>query len=236
MKHVFDRLNDIAAVIEPFEAEWLRAWVPDSSLNMDAALTASAAKVNEAIEPFIDEVAKVTNNSADTIRQAYRPRHAYHVWFGGDRSASEFLRNVAKHSSFNTNFWAENERRADEQALKDTYIAAAGSTPAPVVSPTVAAVEIAAGRVPRVDERLLQQLKAELLIVGVLEMYNQPRDRDSFSATRSFAYVADVAGEFRFWPKNRAMNHVQATPIAALQAASPDSVAPDAPKRPRPRP
>lgn len=115
----FDRLNEIADALEPFVGSWQAAWRnvgrgADTATEMKE-LDRTTDALNAAIEPYVEEVARVTNNSVSTLRQVYAPRSAedrrWHAWFSGSSSPAQFLRNVAKHRSFNETHWAAQERK-----------------------------------------------------------------------------------------------------------------------------
>lgn len=104
-------LERIAAAIEPFVGPYHAAFdalgKTDKSGSEELADLAAARKaLNDAIEPHVDAVAKLTGNSADTIRMVSAPKDEFDTWFthsSGD--PAEYLRNVARFRSFNTNAW-----------------------------------------------------------------------------------------------------------------------------------
>lgn len=105
---LFERLNQIADLIEPQEATYFNAWAKFSrsaSMADYDAIDNAASRLNEFIESHIPEIAATTHNSTDTIRQVYRPRDEVSLWFAGTNSPSEFLRLVAKYRSFNEQYW-----------------------------------------------------------------------------------------------------------------------------------
>lgn len=109
-QNTFDGLNAIADEIEPLEPDWKACFEAVGDMDAYDALVAATRALNAVIEPHVDEIARITGNSASTLRQVYNPRDEIESWFGtgpgpGSLSPSQFLRNVAKFKSFNIEYW-----------------------------------------------------------------------------------------------------------------------------------
>ncbi len=104
-------LERIADAIAPLVPAYMDAWSRLGRTEKTGAeelddLVAMQRQLNSAIEPHVDDIARLTGNPASTIRQAYQPKDVYDVWFvqsNGD--PAEFIRNVARFRSFNVDFW-----------------------------------------------------------------------------------------------------------------------------------
>ncbi|WP_404667129.1 hypothetical protein [Roseateles asaccharophilus] len=104
-------LEAIADAIAPLVPAYHAAWAAigntgKTAMEELAVLAAARKQLNDAIEPHVAEVARLTSNNEGSIRMMGCPKDEYDTWFvhsSGD--PAEFLRNVARFRSFNTNFW-----------------------------------------------------------------------------------------------------------------------------------
>lgn len=104
-------LEAIADAIAPLVPAYHAAWAAigntgKTAMQELAVLAAARKRLNDAIEPHVAEVARLTGNSEGSIRMMGSPKDEYDTWFvhsSGD--PAEFLRNVARFRSFNSNFW-----------------------------------------------------------------------------------------------------------------------------------
>lgn len=71
-----------------------------------ARLVRAVRGLNDAMDPFIGEIARLTGNAEPTLRQTYAPTDPGVQWFRAP-SATEFLRCVAQYESFNLRSWRE---------------------------------------------------------------------------------------------------------------------------------
>lgn len=201
----FDELNRIAAEIEAHEGPWREAWAAMMSLDskksgdeLTAAVYAATAELNKVIETKIQEIAVITGNNADTLRMVQRPKDEADVMFGSlSMPASQFIRNVAKYQSFNTDYWAAQRRREECDAF-----AAKVDHSAPVVAPSEAVALMKAGGVPNIravdcggglNRFHGSALDASMRSAGLLEQYDKTY-RDRVSTTQSIAFVI-VSGD-----------------------------------------
>lgn len=173
-------------------------------------------QVNSILDGYVDEIALSTGNSTNRIRECFAPKQWGQVWFSGHQSPSAFLRQVAKHRSFNSDDWMRRDRSNAFDALL-----AATHPQSFVVSAQEAAQAIKQGQVPHVSSECtkrsynsLSHLERLLLDEGILEVYDRTF-RDRVSAVRDFAFVvhgSDDQGvqtqEFNFWPRSTANNHI----------------------------
>ncbi len=109
------KIIEIADKAKVLEQAYMAAWSTFGlALNREYQdkFQQEVASFNDAFAPLIAELAAATNNSADTLRMVYRPQDEFQVWFnpGVGDSVSKWLRQVAKHGSFNENYWAQQER------------------------------------------------------------------------------------------------------------------------------
>lgn len=114
-EQAFHELLAIADRVEPLEAEWHQAFSlvgrTDKTGNDDYNdLVAAAAKINAALEPYLDAIAACTGNGTTTIREVFAPKDEIGVYFGGSPSVPGFgpahiLRQVAAYRSFNHEYW-----------------------------------------------------------------------------------------------------------------------------------
>ena len=120
--NTFDRLNEIADLIEPFEAPWFTAFAVMGDPNDGKTgeqqwneLVEATRRLNDAILSHVAEIARVTGNNESTLRQVFCANKEDKVGninahFGGNPAwpgwgPSAFLRCVAKYKSFNTHYW-----------------------------------------------------------------------------------------------------------------------------------
>lgn len=104
-------LERIADQIAPFVPSFHAAFDAVGKTDMSgadelAAIAAARKALNDAIEPHVAEIARLTGNSESNIWMMGAPKDEYDTWFTpahGD--PAEFVRNVARFRSFNTNFW-----------------------------------------------------------------------------------------------------------------------------------
>lgn len=117
-EEVAEGLNEIADAIQPQEDALLTAWSALRSLpTLDGwnGLVAACAAANAAIEPHVERIAKLTENSTSSLR-SFSPAlrglsvggcgREVAVWFN-DRFPASFLRNVARYGSFDEAFWPQ---------------------------------------------------------------------------------------------------------------------------------
>lgn len=223
----FRALLPIADAIEMFEAPWRRA----VSKNDLALMTETARPLNAAIVGFVEQIAKITNNSPSHIG-TFAPRNPYDAWFSDNQSPSAFLRCVAQHQSFNRDYWAACERAADRAAL----LASIDPTKT-VVGVELAAKLIHQGRVPHVTASdgkrqygYLCPLEIALLAQGDLENYDATH-RDRVATTKPLAFIVhakDSNGletqELNFWPAHLSRSQIERTLISENpEAFSPSS-------------
>lgn len=208
----FDALNAIADEIEVAERPWVQAW---ARINAPAEQTAgvSGAQLFEdlknaelALAEFISgkarQIAEITGNSESNIRMGFGPRkEGRDTWFDTYPShpASWFLRQVAKYRSFNTNYWAEEERRIERDAFM-----AKMDVHAKIVSVDEAARIMKEGGVPCVagddfvrgrplmkfekEAQALSRLERAMVRAGLLAQYDKSW-ADRVSTTQSVAFV-----------------------------------------------
>lgn len=227
--NIFAGLNTIADSIEKLEGQWLQAWklLDDKTTPGEDAvknIQEATATLNSEIDRHVDEVAKITNNSVQAIRQSYHPKDWSDVWFGRANwiSPSNFLRKVAQHRSFNVNYWAESERKQACESLR-----AQALSDDDIKTPDQAAQEISVGGIPHVaqadalrNHNSLSKLEEALLASGILEPYDKAH-KDRISATKNFAFItrdADGNREFCFWPSGLAANHIDRQDMNEPQA------------------
>lgn len=222
-KQIFDELNTIAAEIEPMEAPWRDAWSRLDRLTQQSPAKSSSDAVkeierttkelNDFIATKVEQIARITNNSVSSIRMGFAPREGLDVWFygrpgvagGTEMSASWFLRKVAEHKSFNTNYWASREREIEREA----FLAKVDPS-APVVGPVQAAEAMKAGLVPNISARDLPDrmsgispLQAAMRDIGLLTQYDK-NYADRLSTTQSVAFVVVGGPEDKalvYWTK-----------------------------------
>ncbi len=114
-EQAFHELLAIADRIEPLEAEWHHAFNMLGRTNKAGNedyndLVAAAARINAALEPYLDAIAACTGNSTVTLRQTMSPQDEISVYLGGSTSVPGFgpshvLRQVAGYKSFNHEYW-----------------------------------------------------------------------------------------------------------------------------------
>ncbi len=240
----FDGLIAIADEIEAVEGPWVTAWgriMNPDDVTPGSKLSEDLFKVTEELNAFIsarvDKVAEITGNSVPAIRMRYAPKDELGVWFGATPGspASRFLRKVAQHKSFNTDYWAAQERR-DE---RDAFFAKADPS-APVVSVDEAAAIMKAGGVPNVaaydflrdtppgdfekESSLLSRLERAMVRAGLLEQYDRMY-ADRVSTTQSVAFVfkndqGDADGVY--WAKGVARQRSENIALETVAAESPE--------------
>lgn len=236
----FEELNAIADEIEVAERPWVAAW---ARINADASETAGVPtsqliaeleRATEELGQFIGskakQIADITDNSESNIRMGFGPRkEGRDCWFDAypARPASWFLRQVAKHRSFNTTYWTDQEMKAEREAflLKS-------NPSAEVVSADKAAALMKAGEVPNVDAQdfvrggirpamheresgCLSALERAMVRAGLLEPYDKAND-DRVSTTQSVAFVlkgGQGEEEFVYWTKGVARQRATIAPL-----------------------
>lgn len=117
-EEVAEGLNEIADAIQSQEDALLRAWIALRSLSgLDGwnGLVKACAAANAAIEPHIERVARLTENSTSNLR-SFSPEmrgvslggsgREVSVWFD-DRFPASFMRNVALYRSFDEGYWQQ---------------------------------------------------------------------------------------------------------------------------------
>lgn len=235
--YVMNRLNEIATLIAPHEAPWVHAWkLMDTDATADVnAITKASAQLNAVIASHVKEIAYLTRNSESTLRQCYEPKEFGAAWFVGSGAIlpSKFIQQVAKHKSFNTNYWCDSERRQARDAL------IAGFKESPPVALADAVKAIANGSVPVLQGDIQTQsthgscaFYDALLAQGVLERYSQT-NRNWVSSTRDFAYavaepdgVGGVVPALYFWPGKMAASHIEKViPLKSADAMALDRAA-----------
>jgi hypothetical protein len=224
----FEALNRIASEIEPFEKAWQVAWndfygtdsFPNTNeeTNLLAVLKSSTKSLNDVIESKIPEIASVTGNSVDTIRMGYKPGDELSVWFGTiDLPASNFLRKVAEHLSFNTTYWGDQERLKEEEAFFEKVDVSLQNVD------VIEAVRLMGkGLVPKISNcefvrhfGSLSRLEVEMFANGLLKNYDRMY-KDRVSTTQAVAFVTtDANGDFvmAYWCKSAAVNRIKWVPI-----------------------
>lgn len=245
----FDALNAIADEIAVVERPWLEAW---ARINGDAEgvtgeqLMADLNKATSALNDYIaskaHQIADITGNSVDNIRMGFGPREGGRdTWFDAypGHTASHFLRQVAKHRSFNTNYWADQERKAEREAFMEKFDLGAA-----IVTVDEATQIMKAGGVPNVaaehfvrgtplakfekEAAALSRLERAMVRAGLLEQYDKAW-ADRVSTTQAVAFVLiDKDGEAAgvYWTKSAARQRCE---ISAIEAAALESMA-DAPR------
>lgn len=224
---LFCGLYGMAQSFEPAETAWLAA--------LDAVdgqgMIDSAAILNRLVESHIDDIAKITSNSVNTMR-TFAPKSELDLWFGNsDVLPSKVIRNVALYGTFN----AERCRELDKAIARDFLMARAAVGGSPVgIKEAVKAIK--QGKVPTVlasaaqmklsGEYQLGAFEQEMLNQHVVEKYAE-QWRGAVSATGHVAFVLQQPGkspgeyseQFAFWPARLARNHIQYVPMpkAALE-------------------
>lgn len=227
----FEALNAIADEIEVAERPWLAAWARIEAPASETAGVSGAQLCEDlrlaevALVEFISgkakQIAEITGNSADNIRMVLVPRkEPGETLFNGlmpkfPRSA--FLRQVAKHRSFNSNYWAEQERKAEREA----FLLHSDPTAA-VVPPDEAVAVMVAGGVPNVAPKdfvrtygSLSPLELSMKRAGLLEQYDKAY-ADRVSTTKSVAFfVKGAMGDegFVYWTKGVARQRIDIQPV-----------------------
>lgn len=124
-EEVAEALGEIADAIQPQEDALNGAWsalLALSGLDGWKGLIEACAAANAAIEPYVERIARLTENSTSSLRSfspAIRggslggsgPEVA--VWFN-DRFPASFLRNVARYRSFDEGYWPKRGWRGYE--------------------------------------------------------------------------------------------------------------------------
>ena len=218
----FYELLAIADQIEAREDAWRKAWAafdapaaePSGSQLMEAVSKATL-ELNQFIDGKAQAIAEITGNHVSNVRMGFAPREPLDVWFGGrpDMPASAFLRKVAQHMSFNTEYWSRRELAAE----RDAFLAKVAPEAVPVdVMAAVVAME--SGEVPVVDAKVamrlygsLSELEREMLRAGILERYDGTH-ADRVSATVSVAFVLSDDSDqrtFVYWPRGVAVNRCE---------------------------
>jgi hypothetical protein len=227
---IFEGLIAIADEIEVAEKPWLQAW---ARINAPASETADVsgaqlcddlAKAEEALVAVIAskaaQVAELTGNSVDNIRLVLVPRkqpgeQLYDGLMPGF-PRSGFLRQVAKHRSFNSDYWASEERRVEREAFLEKANPTDG-----VMAPDEAAMVMKHGGVPNVSARdfervfgSLSALERAMVSNGLLKPYDKSySDRVSTTQSVAFNVMSDI-GEDRFvyWTKGVARERMESSP------------------------
>lgn len=217
----FEALNRIASEIEPFEKAWQVAWNDFYGANYSsdvkdllAVLKLSTKEFNDVIEPKISEIASVTGNSAETIRMVFKPVDDMSVWFGSiNHPSSGFLRKVAEHRSFNTTYWADQERLKEEKTFLGKV-----DVSAKIVDVVEAVRLMGKGLVPNISKSecvrqfgSMSRLEVEMFARGLLKNYDR-NEKDRVSTTQAVAFVTtDVKGDsvMAYWCKSAAINRIK---------------------------
>lgn len=229
----FEALQVIADKIAAVEGDWVKAW---QMLSSDQGggnqqvedLKDACSALNEEISKHVGAIAEVTSNAESTLRMAYAPKDDLEVWFSGSTMMppSKFLSKVAKHRSFNTNFWASQEHQARRDAM--FALIEEGQE---VSSAEQAADLMAAGRAPLVLEKdAIRQhglcpLEKAMLKVGLLESYDA-HHADWVSTTKDVAFVVqakDGSRSFAFWPQKTAHNRIDFSSMAEPEPSLSDA-------------
>lgn len=105
----YERLFEIAKDLKPLCDEWNAAWNETANSDFVPRLVDVTKKVNDAVDPYVAEIAALTNNSESTIRQVYCPKKDDFgsTWFRSQKGPAEFLRNVAAYESYNEKLWTQ---------------------------------------------------------------------------------------------------------------------------------
>lgn len=233
--NTLEALVPIIDAIQPFERPWLDAWARFGNGEAEAdvnRLKAATAALNAEIEKHIESIANLTNNSTTTLQSVFAPRTMGSAWFSGVGSPVEFLRQVAKHGSFNPEFWTSQERKAD----REQWLERACSASPELRSPQDAAADLARGVVPRLKAadaghgHWLSAFDQALLDVGLIRQYDDPRrEPGRVSANNGFAYITEgaIGGHnarttsvkdvpedtpiltLHYWPGGRSVHHIE---------------------------
>lgn len=239
----FEALNAIADEIEVAERAWLQAWARMSAPASETAgvsgdqLCDDLAKAEADLVAFMStkvaQIAAITENSQDNIRLAFLPRkrqdETLHDGLSPAFPRSAFLRQVAKHRSFNSEYWAAEERRIEREAF-----AAKIDVDAPVVSVDEASRIMKEGGVPNVaaddfvrgrplakfekEPQALSRLERAMVRAGLLTRYSEQWP-DAFSTTQSVAFVLKGPhGESDgvYWTKKVARQRKEELPFEAV--------------------
>lgn len=113
-RHRFEMLNFIADELHPCTTEYTKAFSKIFKFEYpeDKRVYDRIREMNARVEVYINDIATITGNSIDALRQAYGPKKDGDVWFidgaalnQNVRTPEQFLRNVAEFKSFNTDSW-----------------------------------------------------------------------------------------------------------------------------------
>lgn len=233
---LFGGLYGIAQSLEPAETTWLAA--------LDAVdgqgMIDSAKVLNGLVESRIEDIAKITSNSVNTMR-TFGPKSELDLWFGNsDVLPSKVIRNAALYGTFNT----ERCRELDKAIARDFLMARAAVGASPVgIKEAVKAIN--QGQVPTVlasaaqmklsGEYQLGALEQEMLNQHVVQKYSE-QWRGAVSTTGHVAFVLQQPGkspgeyseQFVFWPARLARNHIQYVPMPKAAPEEEDGQTQDA--------